>query len=116
MSLVDRLRGILGGGKGGAPAGPGRGDPGRGGHGTISCIEALEKVHDYLDGELDGETLADVAHHFRICQECYPHLRLEERFRELLLGVQAAERCPQQVRVQIMEMLGGEAAEGGGVG
>jgi mycothiol system anti-sigma-R factor len=114
MNLVDRLMRILGVGEG-----EGTGELRGGGEcascRTISCIEALERVHDYLDGELDEGTAADVAHHFRICQECYPHLKLEERFRDLLRSVQAAERCPEQVRIQILEVLGVEAVGGGGV-
>jgi anti-sigma factor (TIGR02949 family) len=104
MSLVDRLKRILGGGGDDEPGSP---------H-PISCIEALERVHEFLDGEMEEADAADVAHHFRICQKCYPHLRLEERFREALLRAQAAERCPEEVRAQVMEVLGAEAAEGGG--
>jgi len=116
MSLVDRLNRILEGGEGGtsgeAEGGGGEGSACR----AISCREALERVHEYLDGELDEGASVDVAHHFRICQECYPHLKLEERFRALLSSVQAAERCPEQVRAQIMEFLAVEATEGGGSG
>ncbi len=79
----------------------------------ISCLEALEKVHEYLDGELDETSAADVAHHFDVCQKCFPHLRLEERFRETLLKSGARDQCPEHLRLQVMELLAAEGREGG---
>jgi anti-sigma factor (TIGR02949 family) len=79
----------------------------------ISCHEALEKLHEYLDGELEEASAAEVAHHFEICQKCFPHLRLEERFREALHKSGARDQCPEHVRVQVLELLAAESREGG---
>ena len=79
----------------------------------ISCLEALERVHEYLDGELDEASAADVAHHFNVCQKCFPHLRMEERFREALQKSGARDRCPEYLRLQVMELLAAEGREGG---
>jgi anti-sigma factor (TIGR02949 family) len=72
-------------------------------------MEAMEQLHEYLDGELDEVSHEEVARHFSICQRCYPHLRLEERFRDLLHGSQDAEACPEHVRRQVLELLAAEA-------
>jgi mycothiol system anti-sigma-R factor len=79
----------------------------------ISCLEALERVHEYLDGELDEAPAADVAHHFNVCQKCFPHLRLEERFRETLRKSGVKDQCPEHLRLQVMELLAAEGREGG---
>ena len=76
----------------------------------VSCMEALARVHEYLDGELDGISHEEVTRHFSICRKCYPHLRLEERFRELLLRSQRVDVCPEGLKAQVLELL---AAEGG---
>ena len=80
---------------------------------AITCMEAMAKVQEYLDGELDGVSHEEVAHHFSVCQRCYPHLRLEERFRELLHRSQEGESCPESLKEQVLELLETEAAKSG---
>ena len=109
MSIIDRLKKVLDTG------GDEQGHDGRVDCGScrpISCQEALQKVHEYLDGELGESEAADVAYHFRVCQECFPHLRLEERFRELLRGAGTREICPEDLRTRVLELLEAEATEG----
>lgn len=110
MTFFDRLKRLLGGGgDGGSQHGSPDGDcvtcrP-------ISCMEAIERVHEYLDGELDEASFQDVAHHFEVCQRCYPHLKLEERFREVLREAQAKEKCPGHLRAQVLDLLAVESRE-----
>ncbi len=79
----------------------------------ISCMEALERVHEYLDGEMEASDARDVAHHFEVCQRCYPHLRLEERFKEALRQSREKEKCPDHVREQVLALLATEARDDG---
>jgi len=109
MSIIDRLRRVLGTGKDEQAHGGGEGC---GGCRAISCREALERVHEYLDGELDESDAADVAYHFQVCQECYPHLKLEERFRDLLREAGTKETCPEHLRNQVLELLEAEGKGG----
>ncbi|MFH1764021.1 MAG: zf-HC2 domain-containing protein [Gemmatimonadota bacterium] len=110
MTLFDRLKQLLGGSQ--APPSPsGEEKKSSAACKPISCMEAIAKVHEYLDGELDGVSHEEVAHHFSICKKCYPHLRLEERFRELLQRSQEGEACPERLREQVLELLAAEAGE-----
>lgn len=77
----------------------------------ITCAQALEKINEYLDGELDDVTHEEVAEHFRVCKRCFPHLRLEERFREALRRSQEGEACPDHVKTQVLELLAAEAGD-----
>jgi mycothiol system anti-sigma-R factor len=70
-------------------------------------------VHEYLDGELEEASAADVAHHFKVCQKCFPHLRLEERFREALRKSRSREQCPDHLRAQVLALLAVEGPEEG---
>jgi len=110
MSVVERLKRLLAVGGSRHPH-PLDGD----GEGTtcrpIPCMEAIERIHAYLDGELEEATASDVAHHFKVCQRCYPHLRLEERFREALREAQKRETCPDHLRSQVLEILAVEAKQ-----
>jgi anti-sigma factor (TIGR02949 family) len=100
MGFLDRLKKLMG--SDGEDAAPGQ----------ITCMEALERVHEYLDGELDGVSHEEVAQHFAMCQRCYPHLQLEERFREVLQRVEAEAEAPQQLKEQVLELLAAEADGG----
>ena len=104
MSFFERLKRLLGG------SGNGQTTSSAEGHGSaavqpITCMEALERVQEYLDGELGSISHEEVAHHFSMCQRCYPHLRLEERFKDLLHRSQKEEACPEGVRTKVMELL-----------
>ncbi len=110
MTFIDRLKQLLGGPH--APESHSEEDDRDSGVcKPITCMEAMAKVHEYLDGELDGVPSEEVAHHFSICQGCYPHLKLEERFRGLLQRSQQDEACPEHVKEQVLELLAAEASE-----
>jgi len=112
MSFIDRLRQLLGGSDSGASDsvahGGGTESQGPDGPDPITCMEALERVQEYLDGALDRVSHREVAHHFSVCQRCFPHLRLEEQFRELLSRSHADAHCPTHVRNRVLELLSAE--------
>lgn len=71
-------------GTGGAAAGPGpRTGPDEereGRPGDIGCPEAVAKVYEYLDGELDPETQERIHRHVEICQRCHSLFDFERLF------------------------------------
>lgn len=50
----------------------------------ISCSEAVERVYEYLDRELDDEEAAEVRCHIEKCKRCYPMYDWERMFLELI--------------------------------
>lgn len=72
---------------------------------AITCMEALEKLYEYLDGELEGVSGEQVSKHLEICKSCFPHLQLEKSFREAVHRVQAGEVCPEEVKQRVMDSL-----------
>ena len=46
----------------------------------ISCEDALHRIHEFIDGELEDVSSEQVKAHFDVCGRCYPHLQLEESF------------------------------------
>ncbi len=93
--IFDALRRMFGGGE--SPEG-------------ISCEEALRQLQDYMDGELDTLSCSQVEEHFELCKRCYPHLRLEERFRERVRRAMKRDACPERLRQQVLESLVEESA------
>lgn len=99
MSLTDRLKRLFGAD---TPRSPVGGEPGGEG---ISCREALTVMYEYLDGALEGVTEAQVRTHFEVCSRCYPHLRLEERFRGALQRAGTGDVAPPALKDRLKEML-----------
>jgi anti-sigma factor (TIGR02949 family) len=79
---------------------------------SISCEEALRLVHEFLDGELEGVSPAEVKAHFEVCQGCYPHLRLERAFREAMKRACARQTAPPELRQKVERLLA-EASDRG---
>lgn len=82
-------------------------------HEMLSCAEALARLQEFLDGELPTLTCDEVERHFEVCTRCWPHLRLEEHFRERVQ--EALGRCdvPGSLRARVVEALAREAAGSG---
>jgi mycothiol system anti-sigma-R factor len=110
MNFIERLRSLLSG-EGHHQDGPRETEEECTDCRPISCGEALEKVYEYLDGELDGATNRDVQHHFSVCKRCYPHLQLEERFLDLLHESKEEVTMPAHLKDQVLELLALEAAQ-----
>lgn len=71
----------------------------------VKCHAALERVFEYLDGELDAGTAAQVGAHFDICKECYPRYQYEKSFLERLRGIQQDESAPQELRERVLTLI-----------
>ena len=96
MSFLDNLRSLFVGtpNEHGGSAAP-----------AIPCEEALSVVHDFLDGELVGVSHEQVKAHFDACQRCYPHLRLEEHYRQAVRRAGSEQQAPAGLKVKLMELL-----------
>lgn len=96
MSFFDKLRSLFGDASkdNGSSAAP-----------MIACEEALSLVHDFLDGELDGVSHDQVKAHFDACQRCYPHLRLEEHYRQAIRRAGSEQQAPEGLKVKLMKLL-----------
>lgn len=93
--LIDRLRRLFG-------RGPEEVEPGGE---MLSCSEALERIQEFMDGELTGMSREEVEAHFDICTRCYPHLALETSFRERVRAALEADGMPDECRERVLSRL-----------
>lgn len=96
MSILDTIRGWFGGG-------PDESDP---------CQRSMAVIQEFLDGELPEDRRQDVAEHFRVCTRCYPHLRLEEAFRERVRTALSRQEVPDGLRSRVLDIIATEEGEG----
>lgn len=82
---------------------------------AFDCASAMERLFDFLDGELGPEAEARVRAHLADCHHCFDQAGFQERFLKLVEKARAAERCPDKVRARVLDALRGEGwAERGG--
>jgi len=68
----------------------------------MSCEETVARVYEFLDGELDPETMERIGEHIEACQRCYPYFNFERIFLDHIrskgLRTEKSERLEQRVR------------------
>ena len=71
-----------------------------------NCREALERVYEYLDGELSAADAATIKAHFERCKTCYPVLAYCKSFQEALERAADCQCCaPDDLKNKIKELL-----------
>jgi mycothiol system anti-sigma-R factor len=71
-----------------------------------TCREALERVYEFLDGELPAPDAAIVKQHFERCQQCYPVLKYCKSFQDALARAAGCQCCaPDDLKQKIQELL-----------
>jgi anti-sigma factor (TIGR02949 family) len=98
--ILDGFRRLFGGG-----------EPPPGG---LSCEEALARIQEFLDGELDPAQSHNVDEHFQVCTRCYPHLKLEQEFRKKVQVALREQEVPQGLRERVLEALDQTGGAGAG--
>lgn len=69
------------------------------------CIDALEQVYDYLNGELTEEQAAVIRVHLEACPPCLRHYALEQAVKRLIGRSCCEERAPETLRIQIVTRI-----------
>lgn len=76
----------------------------------IGCAEALERLYEYLDGELTADSAEEVRRHVEVCDACYPEVKLTTEFRDALhRAAQGQPVCPDSLRRKVGRLLRDEA-------
>lgn len=73
--------------------------------GGLSCQHAIERVFEWLDGELGPDQSERVSEHLQTCARCYPQLVFESSFREAMARVPNDEAMPEDLEDRILEGL-----------
>jgi mycothiol system anti-sigma-R factor len=79
-------------------SGPNRGD-------DMPCDAVIERLYEFLDGELTTEVDAQIRDHLAKCRKCYPHFRHEEVFLRFLERRAQIEKAPPSLRRRIFQKL-----------
>lgn len=64
------------------------------------CEQLLGRLYEFLDGELDDATCADVRAHLEACRPCISQVDFEEAFKKLV-----ARSCREEPPAGLLERM-----------
>lgn len=71
----------------------------------MNCTGSLEKLYQYLDGDLDKAPKGDIEKHLKRCLECWDRFEFEKRLIERFKASCCKEVCPDTLRRRIQSLL-----------
>jgi mycothiol system anti-sigma-R factor len=66
------------------------------------CSEVLDRVYEYLDGEMGEHDGAKIRQHLEECRPCLSQYDIDLALKALLRRSCACEPAPEELRVRIM--------------
>jgi anti-sigma factor (TIGR02949 family) len=71
----------------------------------IDCHEAVQRLYEFLDGELTPDLEAAIRHHLRLCAGCFGLYDFERAYLRFLEARTRAVGAPAPVRQRILDEL-----------
>lgn len=72
---------------------------------SMDCHAAVERLYDYLDGELSAADAERVRGHLEVCAHCFQYFDFEAAFLRFLEARRRAEGAPPNLRRRILDQL-----------
>lgn len=70
------------------------------------CLEAMDHLYAYLNGELDDKvTLNKVEHHLGHCKSCYSRAEMEREINKRLKASSNHEDTPESLKKRLNELM-----------
>lgn len=78
----------------------------------IDCASAMERLFEFLDGELGPELESRLRAHLEVCSHCFGQAGFERRFLAAVQAARETERCPDRLRARVLDALQREGWSG----
>jgi mycothiol system anti-sigma-R factor len=75
-----------------------------GNHHDTPCSEVLDKVYEYIDGELDKNRVPDIKQHLDECGPCLREYGLEEAVKSIVKRC-CNDRAPDELRAKVLSRI-----------
>jgi len=71
----------------------------------MTCQEAVNKLYEYLDKELDHISASQVEKHLQLCRLCCDNFELEKKMKELVQKSCIDEKAPSFLKEKILKLI-----------
>jgi mycothiol system anti-sigma-R factor len=68
----------------------------------MNCQEALQRLYEFIDKELDQATEGEIKAHLDHCQGCLGKFEAERLFKEMLRTKAGGEKVSEEMRARIL--------------
>ena len=70
----------------------------------VPCSEVLDRVYEYLDGELNKERVHEIKNHLEECAPCLREFGLEEAVKSIVKR-SCSDPAPAELRAKVMQRI-----------
>ncbi len=78
----------------------------------IDCTTAVQRMWDFLDGELDGARMREVEAHLTACRRCPSHFAFAQSLLESIAASRAVFEQPEELKLRVVAALRAEGFAG----
>ncbi len=71
----------------------------------MDCRKAAQYLYEYVDRELDGQTMTEVEAHLKTCSHCFDAFDMEFKIKELVRQRSVASPQAEQLKMRILSEL-----------
>lgn len=71
----------------------------------MTCREAVDKLYEYLDNELDNVSSAQIKKHLDLCRLCCDHFEFEKTMKDLVHKCCQESKAPEILKDKIIGKL-----------
>lgn len=73
--------------------------------GMVRCEHVLERLWDFLDGELSADDERALQKHLEVCGRCYPQYDFRRAYLEYTRRLLAEEHAPPELRQRLFHRI-----------
>jgi mycothiol system anti-sigma-R factor len=71
----------------------------------VNCRECLDRMWQYIDGELDVASTEEFQRHLEQCRACFTEAEFERRLKEMVRRACGGEQAPAHLRERLAKIL-----------
>lgn len=71
----------------------------------MNCEESFEVLYQFLDKDMDGNTLQQVELHLKFCRPCWDRFEFEKKLKERFRNSCHKEPCPDSLLKRVKALL-----------
>jgi mycothiol system anti-sigma-R factor len=71
----------------------------------MNCKESLQKIYEFLDGEMEKLPMHEIEKHLDNCRGCWDRFEFEKQLKELVKKSCCKETCTDALKKRIQAIL-----------
>jgi mycothiol system anti-sigma-R factor len=74
------------------------------------CEETMQRLWEFLDGELEPVSEQALQHHLEVCARCYPRYNFQRSYFKIMHQIRDRDPLPRKLRIRLLQQILAEDA------